>query len=139
MILYTPAFAGLGELNPFTADWRSLVGAASPVPTVHTPAPAVKPASGKSWLDSVLSFADGAINFVDRNATKAVNLMDRYGQVKGKTKAASYELDHAYRRNILQTPRYEGDDWIPGIPNVALIGGGAGLLLMVLLMRKGNG
>lgn len=138
MILYTPAFAGLGDVNPFTADWRSLVGATSAAPPPPSPAP-VKAASGKSWLDSVLSFADGAINFVDRNATKAVNLMDRYGQVKGKTKAASYELDHAYRRNILQTPRYEGEDWIPGIPNVAVIGGGAALLLMVLLMRKGNG
>ena len=133
MTIYAPALAGLGEVNPFTADWRTLVGS-TPVPVPVAPTP-----TKKGWLDSALTFVDNAMGFVDRNATKAAAVMEKYGQIKGKTQAASYQLENAYRRNVAETPRYVGDDWIPGLPNVALIGVGVGLgLLLVFSMRKGN-
>lgn len=137
MTIYAPALAGLGEVNPYTADWRSLVGIApAPVP-VYVPA-APTPAK-KGWLDSALTFVDNAMGVVDRGATRAAAVMEKYGQIKGKTQAATYQLENAYRRNVVETPRYLGDDWIPGIPNGALIGVGVGLgLLLVFSMKKGN-
>ena len=139
MILYVPALAGLGEVDPFTADWHSLVGAALSTPS-PAPVVTVKPASSGNWLDKALIYADKAVSFVDRNATKAVNLMDKFGQVKGKTKAAAYRVDDSYRRNVIQTPRYEGEDWVPGLPNIALIAGGIGLVVVMgLVMKRSNG
>ena len=53
--------------------------------------------------------------------------------VKRKTKGQFNLVSQAWDQNISHTP---SSTWIPGIPNGAVIGAGAGLVLLLVLMNR---
>ena len=90
---------------------------------------------------------DNILNFVDKTVDKGTTILDKVGQAKAKvdlikTRANTgwQQWQTGYENNIVNTPRYTGDDWITGIPNGVVIVAGLAIvgLGIFAMSRKGE-
>lgn len=91
----------------------------------------------QGFFENLFNFIDRGIDTIDNGSKKISAAMDRYGQAKAGMKYNQQNFKKNWNENVINTPRYRGEDWIEGIPNIAVIAALGGVLLLVM-MKKGN-
>lgn len=91
----------------------------------------------------VFNFLDNLVSFVDRTSSAAKNTLENVGQIKARVKTLgntvkqdAREIKQSIDENINATPRDTSEDWIKGVPNGVVIGGAAGVVLLMVLMGR---